>query len=302
VAAPAAESRRALLVGVFCYALWGLTPALFIAMGRAGASPWDILAHRTLWSAPWAGALVLATGRMGEVRAVFAHPKRLGLLALSATVISSGWAMFVWAVNNGHNIEASVGYFITPLLNIAVGATFFRERINRIGGVAIVLATVGVALQAFALGHLPLIALFLATTFWIYGLIRKQIAVEAEVGLFVECLLLMLPGLAMVLFLHAHGGDIFTRSPGQTLLMLTAGPATVLPLALFSWTARRLPLSTFGFLQFISPSIGFVIGLMVGERLSLLGAISFGFIWAGSATFMFGALRASRLVSSPAPA
>ena len=121
-------------------------------------------------------------------------------------------------------------------------------------------------------------------------------------GLFVECLLLMLPGLAMVLFLHAHGGDIFTRSPGQTLLMLTAGPATVLPLALFSWTARRLPLSTFGFLQFISPSIGFVIGLMVGERLSLLGAISFGFIWAGSATFMFGALRASRLVSSPAPA
>jgi chloramphenicol-sensitive protein RarD len=297
---PAAESRRALLVGVFCYAIWGTTPALFIAMHRAGASPWDILAHRTLWSAPWAGALVLATRRMGEVRAVFANPKRLGLLALSATAISSGWAMFVWAVNNGHNIEASVGYFITPLLNMAVGAIFFRERINRIGAVAIALATIGVALQAFALGHLPLIALFLATTFWIYGLIRKQIAVEAETGLFVECLLIMLPGLALVLWLHSQGADIFGSSIANSAFMLSAGPATVLPLALFSWTARRLPLSTFGFLQFISPSIGFLIGLMVGERLSPLGVISFGFIWAGSAAFMFGAWRASRMIERTA--
>jgi chloramphenicol-sensitive protein RarD len=297
---PAAESRRAFLVGVFCYATWGLTPALFIAMNRAGASPWDILAHRTLWSALWAGLLVLANRRMGEARAVFTHPRRLGLLALSAAAISSGWAVFVWSVANGHNIEASVGYFITPLLNMAVGALFFRERINRIGAAAIALATVGVALQAFSLGHFPLIALFLATTFWIYGLIRKQIAVEAETGLFVECLLIMPVGLALVFWLHGQGSDIFGRSVGDTALMLSAGPATVLPLALFSWTARRLALSTFGFLQFISPTIGFLIGLTVGEQLNSLGMISFGFIWAGSAAFMFGAWRASRMIERPA--
>ena len=290
----AAESRQALLVGVFCYFIWGLTPALFITMGRAGASPWEILAHRALWSAPWAGLLVLIAGRGGEVRAVFANPRRLGLLALSAAAISSGWGVFVWSVNNGHNIEASVGYFITPLLNMAVGALFFRERIDRFGAVAIALATGGVVLQTLALGHPPLIAFYLALTFWVYGLIRKQIAVEAQTGLFVECLLMTVPGLIFVLWLHHAGGDIFGRSVGGTLLMMTAGPATVAPLALFAWTARRLPLSTFGFLQFLSPSIGFLIGLAVGERPDALGWVSFAFIWAGSAVYMLGAWRASR--------
>ena len=296
----AAESRQALLVGVFCYFIWGLTPALFIAMGRAGASPWEILAHRALWSAPWAGLLVVMAARTSELRAVFANPKRLGLLTLSAAAISSGWGVFVWSVNNGHNIEASVGYFITPLLNMAAGALFFRERIDRVGQVAIALAATGVAMQAVALGHLPIIALYLALTFWVYGLIRRQIAVEAQTGLFVECLLMTVPGLIFVLWLHHAGGDIFGRSLGGTLLMMTAGPATVAPLALFAWTARRLPLSTFGFLQFLSPSIGFLIGLAVGERLSPLGEVSFAFIWAGSAVFMLGAWRASRRLQSAA--
>jgi chloramphenicol-sensitive protein RarD len=294
------DNRQALLIGIGCYVVWGFTPLLFIAEGRAGASPWAILAHRALWSAPWAGLLVLA-GRQGrDVVAAVRDPRRLGLLALSAAAISSGWGVFVWSVNNGRNIEASLGYFITPLLNMGAGALIFRERIDRFGALAIALAATGVALQTIALGHPPLIALYLASTFWIYGLIRKQIAVEAQTGLFIECLLMTLPGLAGVIFLHGAGGDIFGRGLAPSMLMMAAGPVTVAPLALFAWTARRLPLSTFGFLQFISPTIGFLIGLALGERLTPVGVLAFAFIWSGSAVFMLGAWRASmRLQKAP---
>jgi chloramphenicol-sensitive protein RarD len=296
VSAPAADqtSRQALYTGIFCYLLWGLTPLVFIAMGRAGASAVEIVAHRALWAAPWAGLLVLAAGQGGQVRAVFRQPRSLGLLVLSALMISSGWMVYVWSVNHGRNIEASLGYFITPLLNMAAGAALYRERIGRFGAAAIALALTGVVLQTFALGHPPFVGLYLAISFWGYGLIRKQIAVEAQPGLFIECLVIGLPGLAFVVSLHLGGHDIFGRGLAHTALMMSAGPVTVAPLALFAWTARRLKLSTFGFLQFISPTIGFLVGLAMGERLSLLGVVSFLFIWAGSLVFVFGAWRTAR--------
>jgi chloramphenicol-sensitive protein RarD len=269
-------------------------------MGKAGASAWEIVAQRAMWSAPWAGLLVILGRQTGQARAVFGQPKVLGMLALSALMIASGWAVYVWSVNHGRNLEASLGYYITPLLNMAVGALIFRERIDKIGIAAIALAVVGVVLQTVALGHLPVIAIFLALTFWGYGLIRKHIAADAQTGLFIECLLMAGPGIAYVIWLHHAGGGIFGRSPGSSLLMMTAGPATVAPLALFAWTARRLPFSTFGFLQFIAPTIGFLVGLANGERLTTPGMISFLFIWAGAATFVFGAWRASRRFQSEA--
>ena len=296
--APEGSTRQALIAGVVCYLLWGATPALFIAMGKAGASPLEILAERAMWSAPWALVLVLVTGQGAAALAVFRRPRLLAMLALSALMIGSGWAVYVWAVNNGRNLESSLGYYITPLLNMAAGALIFRERIDRVGALAIGLATIGVVLQALALGHPPVIALFLACTFWGYGLIRKHVDAEAQTGLFIECLLMAGPGLAYVFWLHHAGGGIFGRSLGHTLLMMTAGPATVAPLAVFAWTARRLPFSTFGFLQFIAPTIGFLVGLANGERLTTAGMISFVFIWGGAATFVFGAWRASRRLQS----
>lgn len=294
------SARQALIAGVACYLLWGAMPILFIVMGRAGATPWEILAHRAVWSAPWAGLLVLLAGQGPQVAKVFSSPRRIVLLATSAAMISSGWAVYVWSVNNGRNLEASLGYYITPLLNMAAGAIFFRERIDRFGAAAIALAAVGVILQTVALGHLPIIALYLAAAFWGYGLIRRQIDVDAQTGLFVECVLMVVPGLAYVLWLHHTGGGVFARDAGHSLLMLTTGPATVAPLALFAWTARRLPFATIGFLQFISPTIGFMVGLAVGERLNPLGVVSFGFIWAGAAVYVAGALRASMRLQVPA--
>ncbi len=298
--APGETSRQALFVGVGCYALWGAMPALFIVMEHAGAAPLEILGQRAMWAAPWAFLLVLLGGQAGQAARVFARPRLLAMLALSALLIGSGWAVYVWAVTNGRNLESSLGYYITPLLNMAVGALVFRERIDRIGAAAIALAAVGVVLQTLALGHPPLIALFLAFAFWGYGIIRRQVDADAQTGLFVECLLMAGPGLAYVIWLHHAGGGIFGRSPGGSLLMATAGPATVAPLALFAWAVRRLPFSVMGFLQFIAPTIGFAIGIANGETLTPLTAVSFIFIWAGAGVFVLGAWRAARRLQKAA--
>ena len=163
------------------------------------------------------------------------------------------------------------------------------------------LAAVGVAIQTLALGHPPVIALLLALSFCAYGVIRRRVDASAQVGLLVECVLLMIPGVAYTVWLARHGGGLAGASPGGSLLMALNGPTTVAPLALFAWTARRLPFSVLGFLQFIGPTLGFATGLVTGERLSALGQVSFVFIWAGAAVFAYGAWRANRTLQ-PSPA
>jgi chloramphenicol-sensitive protein RarD len=269
-------------------------PALFIAMGRAGASPWEILAQRTIWSAPLAAIIVVFSRQLPEVRAIFGRPRVLGWLALSTCLIAGNWTVFVWAVTGGRNLEASLGYFINPLLNMAVGALLFRERIDWVGWTAIGLAAAGVGLQTVALGHPPLISLALAGAFCAYGVIRKRVDASAQAGLLVECLLLFTPGLVYAVWLHGQGGGLFGHGLGGSLLLSMAGPMTVFPLALFAWAARRLPFSTVGFLQFIGPTMGFVTGLETGETLTPLTAVSFVLIWIGAALFALGAWRAGR--------
>ena len=292
--APGGSSRPALAAGIGCYAIWGVMPLLFIYMGRSGASSWEILSQRVLWSLPWAGGLVLLSGQGPQLIAVLRRPRVLGTLALTTLLITANWAVYVWAVNNGRNLEASLGYYINPLLAMVAGAVIFRERINRLGWTAIGLATVGVALQALALGHPPYVSLALALAFCAYGILRKRVDADAQTGLFIECAMMVLPGLVLQLWISANGHAIFGRTAGSTLLMATAGPMTVIPLALFSWAARRLPFSTVGFLQFIGPTMGFGIGLAMGEPLTPLRIVSFVFIWAGVCVFVFGAWRASR--------
>jgi len=296
-AAPGA-SRQALVAGIVCYLIWGALPILFFAMGKAGASSWEIVGERVLWAPPAAGLLVLMSGRLAGVGVIFRQPKVLGQLALSAVLIAINWLVYVWAVNHGRNLEASLGYYINPLIAMAAGALIFRERLDGFGRAAIGLAAAGVALQALALGRLPLISLTLALSFGTYGIIRKRVDADAQTGLFVECLLLFPFAGAMMVWLAGHGGLAFGSSLATSALLAVAGPVTVLPLALFSWAARRLPLSTIGFLQFISPTINFVIGVERGEPLTALRVASFVFIWGGAAAFAFGAWRATRRARS----
>jgi len=294
-AAPApAEARGAVVAGVLCYTLWGLLPLYLRALAATGPSALEIIAHRAAWSAPWAGLLVLGAGQGRQVLRVLRSPRIVGLLAASALVIAINWGTFVWAVGHGHTLEASLGYYINPLMNMAVGALLFRERLDLLGKSAIALAGLGVVLQTLALGHLPFIALALALSFSAYGLIRKQVAADAQTGLFVECLVLLVPALGYIGWLQSHGTGHFLTSPAATTLLALAGPATVAPLALFVWSARRLPLSTVAFLQFIGPTLQFILGVEGGEPLTPLRIASFGLIWIGVAVFAFGAWRTSQ--------
>ncbi|EJL33493.1 rarD protein [Caulobacter sp. AP07] len=292
------DSKPAYLAGVACYGLWGFLPLYFHLLHQLGVGSWEMIAHRTMWSVLWAGGLVLLARQGGQVAAVLRQPRTLAMLALSTLAIFGNWTIYVFAVNAGHVIEASLGYYINPLMNMAAGALLFRERMSFEGKVAIGLAAVGVAIQTLALGHLPVVSLGLALTFCVYAILRKQVKADAQTGLFIECAYLALPGLAYVWYLQSSGAGHFGSGvPVSTLLML-AGPATVVPLALFAWSARRLPLSAVGFLQFIAPTIQFLLGVALGEAFTPLRALSFVFIWLGVAVFAYGAWKRTRVVAA----
>lgn len=296
-ASPAASARPALIAGVACYTLWGLMPLLYQLTARFGAEAGEMTAHRALWSVLWAGLLVVLARQGGQVWRVLRQPRTVALLTLTSLLIGANWVLFVWAVSNGRTLEASLGYYINPLMNMAAGALLFRERIDRFGAAAVGFAAVGVVLQTLALGHPPWISLTLAITFCIYGIVRKRIAADAQTGLFVECLVLTLPGIVWVGWLEASGQGHFRDGWEIGLLLALSGPATVAPLVLFAWAARRLPLSTMGFIQYIGPTLNFAIGLAAGEVFTELRALSFAFIWAGVAVFAFGAWRRTRVLS-----
>ncbi|MDB5439046.1 MAG: RarD protein superfamily transporter [Caulobacteraceae bacterium] len=291
------ESRAAMLVGGFGYMLWGVLPVYFHVLEGLGLGTAEMIAHRTLWALFWAGGVIWLAGQKGEVWRTLRSPRLMTILAASTGAILVNWTVYVAAVNAGHVLEASLGYYINPLMNMAVGAWLLREKISRGGQIAIGLASVGVAIQTVALGHLPLTSLGLAVSFCLYGFIRKQAPVSAQTGLFIECLYVFLPGLAYVTWLQSTGAGHLFASPLTFGLLLCAGPATVAPLALFAWAARRLPMTALGFLQFIAPTLQFLVGLALGEAFTPMRALSFGFIWAGVAVFaVSGWMRGRRSV------
>jgi chloramphenicol-sensitive protein RarD len=297
--AAAAEERAAVAAGLFCYLFWGFFPLLFRASAAAGAGAWEMIAWRSIWALVVAALLALFTRRGGEIARVFAAPRMLGLLCLSGTMIGANWSLFVWAVSAGHTLDASLGYYLNPLLSVAAGLVLFRERIGFASWAAIGLAAVGVAVQTAAIGTLPFAALGMATSFCLYGVIRKHVAVDALVGFLIECLVLAGPALAYVLWLQARGVGHATQ-PLAGILLFLAGPASVAPLVTFSWAARRMPLSTMGFVQFLSPTLQFFVGLASGEPLKPLSLAAFAFIWAGVLVYAVAAWRRSRPAVSQA--
>jgi chloramphenicol-sensitive protein RarD len=302
------EARTALAAGVICYLIWGFVPLIFQQMAHQGANAWEIMGHRAVWGLVWSLLLVLLARQWSQVMAVLRQPKVLGWLSLSAILIATNWTVYIVAVNNGRTLDASLGYYLNPLLNMAAGAWLFRERIDWAGKIAMALAAIGVVLQTLALGHAPWVSLVLALTFAAYGIIRKRVSVDAQTGLFLECLLLALPGLIWLIHIETTGAGHFTATPAATLWLLFAGPATVIPLALFAWAARRMPLSSMGFLQFLAPTIVFIIGALQGEALGPLRIASFVFIWVAVGVFAVGAVlkvrrgsRTAETIVAPEP-
>ncbi len=244
---------------------------------------------------------MLLAKQSSQVWAILRSPKTLGLLAVSAMLIAINWIVYIWAVTTHKTLDASLGYYLVPLINVAAGSALFRERIGLAAKIAIAVAAVGVVLQGVALGRVPMASLVLAVVWGGYGILRKRVNAEAQAGLLVECLVLAIPALGYIGWLEATGAGHMLSSAPSGLLLLAAGPVTAVPLALFAWATRRMPLSTMGFLQFIAPTLSFVIGAEEGESLTPMRLASFGFIWAGVAIFAWAAWRKTRRLPPPVP-
>ena len=287
-------SGRAFAAAVACYLIWGIIPLVFQVMGRLGISPWEILANRMVWATPVALVFVLIARQGREVLAALRAPRTLAWLALSSVLIAGNWGIYIWAVNSGRVLETALGYYINPLLGMAAGAVIFNERIDRLGWIAIGLAILGVTVQAVAAGGLPMVSLALAVSFGGYGIVRKRVAASAQAGLLIECVLLAGFGLAYLGWLQHTGAGHLGKSLPATAWLLACGPLTAVPLVLFAWAARRIPLSSLAFLQFLGPTSGFAIGVLQGEAFTPLRALSFVFIWGGVAVFAYAAWQRSR--------
>lgn len=288
------SSTKGVIYALCAFLIWGICPLYFKLLTEVPAA--EILTHRIIWSCVLLLALLLATRQWYKVQQVLRQPRQLLNLTLSALLVAGNWLLFIWSVNHNYLLEASLGYYINPLFNILLGMLFLGERLRRLQWVAVALATLGVLIQVVLIGHLPWIALTLAGSFGIYGLIRKQIPVDAQCGLFVETLLL-LPLALIYLFGIADSttSQLAQNTVGLNLLLLAAGVVTTVPLLLFTAGARLIPLSTLGFIQYLGPSIMFLLALFYyGEPVQAAKLITFGFIWSALALFSWDSWRRSR--------
>jgi chloramphenicol-sensitive protein RarD len=278
---------------VLAFSLWGAFPIYFKL--AEGVSAPEMLLHRIVWAVPFGALIIFARGQWPDVKRAFADRRTFGFLTLSALTISGNWLVYTWAVQNEQIFQASLGYYINPLVLVLVGFLFMGERLRRMQVGAVLLATAGVAVLTISGGVFPLISITLAISFTVYGVIRKRIVVGAMPGLFVEMLVVFPVAAVMLAILLNRGSSLFSfENPSMLALLLLAGPLSVLPLMFFSVAARRLRLSTIGFLQFIGPTGQFLVGYYYGEVLTVPHLICFGFIWTAVALFIFDVLWSGR--------
>lgn len=280
-----------MVAGLTAYLIWGFLPVYFKTVGSV--DPLEVLVHRVIWAVPFGAVILAARRQWPEVRRALTHKAMLGWLSLSALFIGINWLIYIWAIQDERIFETSLGYYISPLINMMVGVWFFRERLRRLQAVAVALAAVGVLVLTISGGKLPIVALALAITFMIYAVIRKRVVIGGMPGLFVETLLLAPFALAWFIWLSVSGQALFASGNSWlTFWLVMAGPVTALPLLCFALAARRLPLTTIGFMQFLAPTLQFCTGIYYGEQLTTAHLICFACIWTAVLFFSYDAIRA----------
>jgi chloramphenicol-sensitive protein RarD len=291
----AAKTRRkGVIFGLMAYLCWGFFPVYFKAVKLV--PPLEMVAHRIVWSLAFLLLLVTWKGAWRTMLALFTKPKFLAALTVSTLLIATNWLVFIYAIGVGEVLQSSLGYFINPLVSVLLGFVFLGERLERPQWVSLFLAAAGVVYLAVQYGRIPWISLILAASFGLYGLIRKSLHVEPLVGLTVETLLLAPFALVYILQLHHGGTGIFLAASGRLdLLIPMSGVITAIPLLLFAAAAKKLRLATIGFLQYITPTMHFLLAVTVyGETFTRTHLISFIFIWCGLALYSLHAYRNSR--------
>ena len=280
--------------GLLAYLMWGFFPLYFRQLSHV--SLMDVLTHRAAWACLFVGVLLTLRGQWGKVRAVFGTPRRLAMLALAALLIASNWLAFLWAVANQQVVASSLGYFLTPLVNVLLGLVVLGERLNRLEWVSVGLALAAIGNEVVALGALPWISLLLAGTFGCYGLVRKQVPVDAISGLWLETLAMLPVCLLYALWQAQAGHAVFGGHDAVTLVWLVgAGILTALPLMAFAAATRRLDLATVGMLMYINPTMQFLTAVWVfDEPLQTARVVTFTLIGAGLFVFSWSAWRKAR--------
>ena len=285
------KARRGFLLALGAYLLWGLLPFYMKAVAHLPLA--EVIAHRIVWSVPIAAAVLILAGRMADFKAALRSPRTIAMAALTAALISVNWGIYVWAIAVDRTVETALGYYINPLVNVVVGALLLGERLDRLQIAAVVLAAVAVTVLTVEGGKLPWVSLALAFSFAAYAFFRKTLPIGPSQGFLLEVLLLSVPALGYIVYLIATEQDHIVSSSGtDTALLIGCGPVTSIPLLLFAFGARLLRLSTIGIMQYIAPTIVFLIAVLIfDEPFGTTQAIAFGLIWTALGMYSWSMFR-----------
>jgi chloramphenicol-sensitive protein RarD len=286
-----AKVRQGFLLALSAYLLWGLLPFYMKAVAHLPLA--EVIAHRIVWSVPIAAAVLILLGRTADFKAALRSRRTISMAALTATLISINWGIYVWAIAMDRTVETALGYYINPLVSVVVGALLLGERFDRLQIAAVALAAVAVAVLTVEGGTLPWVSLVLALSFAAYGFFRKTLPIGPSQGFLLEVLLLSVPALGYIIFLIATGQDHFVSGNMQdSALLIGCGPVTAVPLLLFAFGAKLLRLSTIGIMQYIAPTMVFLIAVLIfNEPFGGVQAFAFGLIWVALAIYSWSMFR-----------
>ncbi|MDA5092864.1 EamA family transporter RarD [Aliiroseovarius sp. KMU-50] len=291
------DTPRGLILVISAYFLWGILPLYMKALSHV--APAEVVVHRVIWSVPVAGAVLVAMGRTRDLRDAFAHPRMLAQAALTAALISVNWGIYIWAIGNGQALEAALGYYINPLFSIFLGAVLLGERLSRIQMVAIGFAAAAVVILTLEAGRIPLVALALTFTWGFYAYFKKSLPIGPNQGFLLEVLILSPFALAYLVYLQTTGGAAFMHSSATTILLLLAGIVTTIPLLLYANGAKGVRMSTVGILQYIVPSMIFLLAVFVfGEPFDGMRVVAFPLIWIALLFYSIPVLRSLKRAKS----
>jgi chloramphenicol-sensitive protein RarD len=297
VAKNRSEYSLGLLFGVSAYVMWGLFPLYWPLLEPA--NPWEIVSHRAVWTLVFCLAVLALSRQLRSTLAILRNPKTLLGLCATTVLISINWITYIWATNNGHVVEAALGYYINPLIIIAFGVILLREKMRPLQWLAVAIAAIGVGILTFDYGRLPWVAISLALSWGTYGLVKKKLGLGALDGLAIETLISLIPYGFYLLYLGHQGTGQFGHAPLLTFLLISAGAVTAIPLLLFNGSTTRLPYSTIGLLQYITPTIQFSIGVWLRhEDMPTARWIGFIVIWFALAALGTDLARSSRTVDN----
>jgi chloramphenicol-sensitive protein RarD len=296
------EERKGIWLAVAAYTFWGVIPIFWKTLDTVPAV--ELLSHRIVWSVPLLLAIIVIRGRLPQLRSSYRSKDTTLTALLAGLLLAVNWGVFVWAITTGHIVDASLGYFINPLVSVGLGVLVLREHLSVAQRIAIAIAAVGVMAMTVLVGVLPWIALVLAFSFGIYGLLKKREAAAGPIeGLFMETLFVMVPAVVYLIFVAGDGTGAFGSSPSMTILLIAAGAVTIFPLLLFGAAAKRIPLSTLGILQYLAPTLQLLVGVFI-YRETVSGGEWFGFVlvWIALAVYTVDNVRRLNATRVPGPA